>query len=253
MFVPQEAGDLSVSDITVVIPTSPIPSHPSTRIIDEAIVSVRTQLPDAPIIITADGTGEQAESYNQTYISYVDALRSRWPSLTITLYGNHVHQSGMMSDTLPRIATKLLLYWEHDWKLHPDVPWEEMSQLILRGEFNYIKLHASPRISPYHEFLMRERVMFQGYAPNDRYVDGIPGSVLSIIKTQQFSANPHLASVEWYRTIERKHLFGKCDFVEHLLHGPAAQLPWEEWKLGILNPMSGDMFRIHHLDGRGSV
>ena len=41
--------------VTVLIPVSPIPSHPSTEVLDVTIDSIRTRLPDAEIIIMFDG------------------------------------------------------------------------------------------------------------------------------------------------------------------------------------------------------
>lgn len=251
MFVPQEAGDLSVSDITVVIPTSPIPSHPSDSIIRRAVAFVREQLPLSRIIITCDGTQGEEPAYKQ----YRDALM--YHSGNVNVIGNslHIHQSGLLTHVLggpTPITTPLLLYLEHDWELLPNVPWPELSQLILSGEFNYIKLHATPRISPYHEHLMLERVIYQDGVPSDRYRDNVPGTAIPIIKTKQWSQNPHLASAKFYREKILPLCEGKCDFIENIVHGIVANSPWEEFRCGIFNPAGGDMMKVRHLDGKNS-
>ena len=64
-------------EITVVIPTSPIPSHPSTAIIDETIASVRKQLPDSRIIVTADGVRAEQVGMANNYFEYLVALNKQ--------------------------------------------------------------------------------------------------------------------------------------------------------------------------------
>jgi hypothetical protein len=231
---------MSMSEqITVVIPTSPIPSHPSTAIIDRAIASVRAQLPNSTLIVSIDGVeGEIPESYE-----IFKRLSARVFGKSL-LFERHLHQSGMLPLSLECMDTPLLLYLEHDWELLPDIPWAELSQLILSGEYNYIKLHAAPRISPWHEHLMAERVMHK-----------IGEVFVPIIKTIQWSQNPHLASTQFYREKILPHCEGKTDFIENIMHGIVASAPfapWEEFKCGIYNPPSGDMMKCHHLDGKNS-
>ena len=145
-----------------------------------------------------------------------------------------------------------MLYWEHDWELLPDVPWTQLSLLISTGEFNYIKLHAQPRISPYHEHLMQERVIYQAGKVSDRYTDRLPGPAIPIIKTRQWSQNPHLASTAFYREKILPMCANKCDFIENIVHGVVANSPWEEYRCGIYNPAEGDMMRVRHLDGKNT-
>jgi len=213
-------------DVTVLISTSPRPSHPSTRIIDQTIASVRSHLPEAPIHLMCDG----ANPLPKEYVEFIDAVRPR-----VTrgeLFGEHKHQSGMIGFTLERVTTPLILYVEDDWEFYPDIEWDELGVLILSGEFNYIKFHAAPRIHPLHERMMRERVMYNGEKTH-------------LIRTVQWSQNPHLASTAFYREINEKYLAGTCDYIENILAGVSN----ESMKLGIYNPVHGDMIRIHHLDG----
>lgn len=241
---------MSMSEnITAIVPTSPIPSHPRTDMIQKAILSVRLQLPNCHIQITADGEDVETEAYRE----YKDRLISMDMGAVVTLHQEHIHQSGMLCRLLPSVIhTPLILYFEHDWELLPDIPWAELSQLIFSGEFNYIKLHAAPRISPYHEHLMIERVMYQNGVPCDRYIDNRPGKPIPMIDTRQWSQNPHLASTEFYRTKIAPMCEGKTDFIENIVHGVVANSPMSEFKCGIYNPASGDMMRVRHLDGRNS-
>lgn len=247
---PDGAGG-KVSLITVVIPTSPIPSHPSTVIIDTAIASIKTQLPDVPITISFDGTENAQLPYEEYKLAAnQNADHEGWKSLH-QFHAYPRNQSGMLADALDNTATPLLLYWEHDWELLPDVPWAELSDLILRGHFNTVKLHAAHRISPYHEYLMEERVMYQEGRQVQCYQEG-RGPAVGIITTRQWSQNPHLASTEFYREKILPLCAGKRDFIENIVHMKVALSPWSEYKTAIFNPCEGDMFRVRHLDGKNS-
>ena len=62
-----------MSNITVVIPTSPIPSHPSTDILDETIFNTR-QYTGARIIIMFDGVHESLAHRKEDYENYKIAV-----------------------------------------------------------------------------------------------------------------------------------------------------------------------------------
>lgn len=222
-----------MGNITVVIPTSLIPSHPSTRIIERTLASVRSHLPDAPIIVTCDGLAHGTPYNRARYDEYM----SRLVGVAVKRYGMPIHQSGMLVDVLPSIKTQLLLYLEHDWELGHPIEWAQLESIILSGEAHYVKFYQSNRIHPLHEHMMLERVIWRG-AP--------------LIKTLQYSANPHLASTTWYRTLVESYFRGRIDYIENLLHGPIAIAPWADYKLLIYNPVQGDMKRSFHLDGAGS-
>ena len=224
-------------EITVIIPTSYIPSHPRTEIIDKAIASIQRQLPQAPILITCDGLSKEAPTYQHwDYAAYQNELLKR-KGPTIMVWGRHLHQSGMMLETLPQITTPLVLYLEHDWELNGSIQWKEIAQVILSGCANYVKFHAGNRIHPLHEHMMFERVIWCETTP--------------LIQTVQYSANPHVASTAWYRQMAI-HFAGKTDFIENLLHGPIANSRWATHKCMVYNPIEGDMKRAFHLDGKNT-
>jgi hypothetical protein len=237
-----------MSDITILVSTSLIPTCPSTKIIDETVEAIRAQLPDSPILLGADGLNEP----NASYTRYCADLMTRYDNTRTYVFDRPVHQTGMMERWLPDVATPLVYFLEHDWITLPNIPWMELSSLILSGEYNYIKLHATPRINPYHEHMMRERVMHQGGEVTDRYLDNVGGPALPLIRTVQFSANPHLASTEWYRQLQRNYLAGKLDFTENVVHGIIGASNWEDHRMAIYNPVDGDMMRCRHTDGRGT-
>lgn len=215
-----------MSDITVVISTSPRPSHPSTRIIDETIASIRSHLPDSEILVCCDGTNEE----NIAYEVFKDELGNR-SDIAKLIVPVPRHQSGMMELALVGICTPLILYVEDDWEILPIIEWDVLNAAILSGQFNSIKLHAAPRIHPLHEEKMGELVRLS----DETFVR----------RTKQWSQNPHLASTAFYREITEKYLKGHCSYIENIMVGHESF----DHKLGVLNPCTGDMMRCRHLDG----
>lgn len=248
----EDAGDLPVitEDITVVIPTSPIPSHPSTQIIGQCICELERILPESPIIVMADG------SEDESYFNYLNNLCERFvynPDFWVQEHSEHVHQSGMLKEALDGVKTPFVLYLEHDWILLNEIPWREFMDILSVGYINTIKLHAAPRIHPYYEHLMLDRILYQQGGFYDRYQDSIGGEAYGFIKTIQWSQNPHLCRTDFYREKILPYCLGKCGFIEEIIHGIVASSSWEQWKTAIYNPVNGDMMRIRHLDGRNSV
>jgi hypothetical protein len=217
-------------NITVLIPTSSIPSCPSTEIIDETIASIKSHLPEVKVIVTCDGLQSKHECRRAQYEEYKTRIRAD----KVMIFETRVHQSGMILAALPLVETPLLFYLEHDWEvLHP-IEWDVITDMILSGRANYVKLHSGSRIHPLYEHMMFKRIMYRG---------------VPFIQTTQFSANPHLALTAWYRSLT-PFFENKCEYVENLLHGETGNSPWEKHKLMIYNPIHGDMARVHHLDGR---
>lgn len=60
-------GDVE-STITVIVPTSVIPAHPDTSVIEKTIADIRAQLPRSEIIITIDGLREEQKDRHKDYL-----------------------------------------------------------------------------------------------------------------------------------------------------------------------------------------
>ncbi len=217
--------------ITILISTSPRPSHPSCRILDQTILSIRAQLPNAPIIIMADGGGDEK------YQEFLKNIAGRYSDTTLIAYDRPNHQSGMLKEALKLVRTPVILYLEDDWAIlsHPPIMWDKLTQFIVDGKLNYIRLYAQNRIHPLHDHMMIDRVIWEG---------------VPIITTRQWSQNPHLASTDFYYS----HVLPNCqdyyDYIENLMHGICQSGDWSEWKMGIYNPIEGaTMQTVCHLDG----
>lgn len=224
-----------MSDVTAVVPTSPIPSHPETKIVEETLDSVRHHLPDAEIILTFDGVRPEQEHLRGDYEEYI--RRALW--IADKGYGNvcpfvwdeHLHQVGMLRRLIDEIRTPLMLFVEQDAPLEREsIDWVACTDLIMSGTAEVVRFHHESAIPPEHEHLMCER-------------EG------QFLRTVQYSARPHLASVDYYQRVLADNFSPQaCTFIEDVLHGAAQSEP-EKHRIFIYAP-EGNIRRSYHLDGR---
>lgn len=215
--------------ITVVIPVSPIPSHPDTRILDETIASVRHHLPDAPIWLMFDGVRPEQEHLREAYEEHIHRLHDgdvhyRFPQ--------HLHQVGMLRKVIDDITTPLMLFVEQDTPLYTTetIDWHACVDLILTGDADVVRFYHESTPPPEHAHLMQER--HGGFQ-----------------RTTQFSARPHLATTAYYRRILADHFTPEArTFTEDVMHGVCQSWP-DEHRLWIYAP-EGTWLRSYHLDGR---
>jgi hypothetical protein len=242
----QDLADLSglpraVAPIQVVIPTSPIPSHPSTATIDQTIASVREQLPDAPILLLIDGVREEQEDLRGAYEEYVRRILWKanhgWDALPL-MFAEHTHQAGMLRQALDEIESPAILFVEHDTPLRGEIPWDLMMPLVANSDLDVIRLSHEASIHPEHRTLMVDLEPIE--------IGGLP-----IIRTRQFSARPHLARTEWYRGVLAKWFApGARCFIEDRLYWVVLETgSWIDHKLALYAP-PGNMSRSWHSDGR---
>lgn len=226
----QDIMDLGGPDIappiTVVIPTSPIPSHPSVRIINETINSITARL-DAPILVMCDGIRPEQEDRRADYQKYLREL-VRLPGITPVIFDEHQHQGVMTRKTLESVDSPWLLFVEHDTPLTGDIPWE----LLMEQDADVIRLYPETRLEPQHGALM-------GMRRGD------------FTRTEQWSQRPHLARTDYYRKIMDRY-FGwqSRTMIEDVMHGVAQNLSWDQNRIVIYTP-DGNIQRSLHLDARG--
>lgn len=235
--------------ITVLVPTSPIPSHPSTAIIEETLDSLEVAgLGDCETIVMADGVRAEQEHRRGEYEHYLRALlwdlnHGRRNALPL-VFDEHLHQAEMTRRALAEVRTPLVLFVEHDTPLVGEIPWWKMADAILASpcEADVIRLHHEAQVLEPHRYLMVAR---------REVIRGVP-----MQRTAQWSQRPHLASASWYRSTLARHFAPWArTMIEDRLYGEIAT-PWVErrkWgndcKLWLYSP-DGDMKRSTHLDGR---
>lgn len=236
--------------ITVLMPTSPMPSCPSTAIIEETIASVRAQpdLAGAEIVVMIDGVRAEQAHRATDYAEYVRRLlrlTNRWPNVVPMLASAHLHQANLTREALRMVRTECVLFVEHDTPIDGPVPWGAMADAIASGEASVIRLHHEAHVLDVHQHLMLDRV--------PQVVAGVP-----MLRCAQWSQRPHLASTEFYRTMIEE-CFGRASrtMIEDVIHGVVDQAwrehgeaGWDRFRLWMYAP-EGDIRRTRHTDGRG--
>ncbi len=239
------------NDITVLIPTSPIHSHPSTAIIDETIDSIRLQLPTSEIIVMVDGVRPEQEGRRADYDEYQRRLlwkcNHAWTNVRCKIFTEFSHQVRMTTKTIPEITTPILLFVEHDMPLMADrtFQWNECADAIKTGDANLVRFCMEPYIIDAWQHMMLDQTPVT--------VCGAP-----MLRTCQWSQRVHLASVAFYRELLDRYFDDRSrTFMEDRLHGPAAEaysrdgvMGWLTWRLWIYAP-PGDIQRFYTTDGRG--
>lgn len=229
--------------ITVVIPTSPIPSCPSTTLIEQTIHSIRVHLPDCEILIQADGVRPEQEKFRERYRIYLERLESicsnPYNGITMLQFQEFHHQAAMMKRTLKQgdILTPLLFYVEHDLPLLPDpINFNGIAHLALSGALNQVRLHYWSQILDEHKYLMVDEKPLS--------MDGVP-----IIRTVQWSQHPHIARVDFYERLMESFSPECRTMIETKVYGMVQSARWDDYRCGIYAP-EPNLRRIWHSHGR---
>lgn len=227
--------------ITVVVTASPLPSHPSAGIINETLASIRHHLPDAPIWVLFDGVRGEQEHMRYAYESHIEAVRAT--NTTLRMFANHLHQVGMLRKVIDDIPTPLLMFVEADTPLLTNrvIDWDVINEFILSGRSNCVRFAHEEAIPESHGYLMF------GMEPD-----------APMIRTSQYSARPHIATVDKYREWLTHFSPEANTFLEDLLHGVVQENVehngWWSEKMHIYAPDDPvGIKRSTHLDGRAGA
>jgi hypothetical protein len=232
-------------NVTIVIASSVLASHPNTDIIDETINSIRVHFPDNEIIMQIDGLRKEQKNRKKDYDEYKNRILWKclheYKNVIPFIFEEHSHQTNMMRETIREIKTPLMLYVEADAPLTPDVAvdWEKCLDMFEYEKANTIRFHFEASIPEPHKHLML-------------------GLEDGFMKTSQWSQRPHLTRVSYYKNIVLPSCKDKF-FIEDTFHGKVQDdiLPygyfnedgWNTHKLWIYHP-EGNIKRSYHLDGR---
>lgn len=230
------------SGITVIIPSSPINSHPSTKILDETIDSIRHHLPDAEIIVTFDGVRAEQEDKKEKYLDHIIEFMKRLKAKNIlpVYFEEHQHQSGMLKHVLKYIKTDKVMYVEHDTPLvvDRDIDFNKIEKLIDSGDAYTVRLHHEAVIPKEHKPLILDR--------QDDF-----------IKTVQWSQRPHITTKAYLQTIADYFQTNSRSFIEDIWHSIVQRdfnqygmKGWFKHRLWIYAPDDNTKFS-YHTDGRG--
>jgi hypothetical protein len=231
------SGVKQQDNLTILIPTSPIPSHPSTDIIMETLKKIRGKFGDR-IILMIDGIREEQKDRSEAYNEYIRRLLTicqRDGNAYPMLFKEHTHQVEMTRQALEKVSSKNILFTEHDTPLCEYIPMDKVFELLETE--NVVRLNHEAYIHPEHEYLYLSRGEFS--------------------KTAQWSQRPHFARTDFYKRILHKYFSkeAKC-MIEDGIHGHVANdyklrglAGWNNWRVWTYTP-EGDQKRSYTTDGR---
>lgn len=239
-----------MSDITAIVPTSPTPHHPEIDHLAWTVTSIRHHLPDAEIIVCADGVRPEQANLKPAYDEYLRrviwACQREWAGVLPVLCDEWGHQANTARRALAEVRTPLVLFAEHDTPLvvEREIDWDAISSVLHAGVANVMRLHHEASILPSHAHLML-----------DRRDQGLPW-----LRTVQWSQRPHVARTLWYQnTLDRYFTPKSRTMIEDVIHGVLhsawldhGEAGWEEWRTWLYAP-EGSMQRSIHLDSRGDA
>lgn len=238
------ATDPQVEDITIMMPTSPIPRHPSTEVITETIASIRERLPKSEILVQIDGVRDEQKDRRADYEEYTRSLlwECKWKHQNVVpiVFDSHHHQSLMAKATIDEVKTPYLLYCESDTPLTDSIDF----RAVLEGlkKFNLVRFSHEAVIPKPHEEMMLDKEPVDGF-----------------IRTVQWSSRPHIARTEYYRWLLAEYFeWGKRAFTEHVLFGKIIEeydlngfYGWQKFGMALYAPDPANLRRSANLDGRG--
>lgn len=232
--------------LTILIPTSPIPSHPSTEIIDDAISKIRVYT-DAQIIIMFDGVHTSLEHRRSAYKEYLFNVEDNidvgnYGRCRTLLFNVHEHQARMTRKALESVSTPLIMFCEHDCAPIGDIPFHHICETVEHERtINYMRFNIFDRILEEHNYLM--------------LTSSITSLGIPYTRTIQYSQRPHIAKTDWYRDILTKYFKPEDKtMIEDVMHGVVIEghkITGEDFGLAIYTP-PGNQLRSYHSDGRGS-
>ena len=226
---------MNKNDVTIIIPTSILPTHPDTSIIDETISSIRSHFPNNEIILQMDGLRQERLERKNAYNEYKNRVlwkcMHEWKNVLPIIFDKHCHQTTMMKKTIDTINTAAILYVEGDAPITPDqaIDWQKCLDMLEYNKANTIRFHFETFIPDEHNYLML-------------------GLEDGFMKTIQWSQRPHLSTVKYYRDIVLP-FSEENTFIEDRFHGKVQDDGWDMHKLWIYHP-EGSIKRSYHLDGR---
>lgn len=247
--------------IHCVVPTSPIPSHPSTELIEKTLDSIRFHLPDILITVMADGIRpqvahrvEQYEEYKRRLADLIDS--GRFGNTNLRIFPCYTQQAKMMRTVLNEIrcVPPLTLFVEHDTLLvtdtnpkdgqqHTDpedtvIDWTAITCVLLAKDLNQIRFYYWEKIWHEHVHLMT------GIGANLEYYG------CSFIGTTQYSQWPNIARTDFYQRILKQYFKpNDIQMIELPMYAPVSNSRWEDFKIGIYAP-GQNYRRFYHLNGR---
>lgn len=233
--------------VTVLVPTSPIPRHPDTSLVEECLTAIRFYFPTARVIVMADGirpaVTHRAAQY-QEYLRSLSAKLIQFGNIELLKFDEFQHQARMTRRALQDVKTPLVLFVEHDAVLRtePRINFGAIASVLYNDYgYNMVRLYQWEQVPWHeHEYLMRG----EEFLPT--LVD--PAAEVRWIKTVQYSQWPLMARTDYHRKVLDMIDPHRYTMIEPAVYIKIANEPWEQNKIVIYAPENAHTF--FHKDGR---
>ena len=139
----ERKDNMNKKGVTLIVVTSPIPTHPSTSLIDQAIQSVlKMKYPFSEMIISYDKDRKNTSGYK----TYKKAMKSKYRQFKHLELDKHGHFIGTFHNALNHCKTKHFFLLQHDISLEGTFPINECLKTDL--PWNIIATHHFPEDKP---------------------------------------------------------------------------------------------------------
>ena len=242
----------NVSDsVTILIPSSQVPSHPSIGLVQRAITSIRQvlALPTAPVVVCCDG--QPVDKDPDPYAEYKQRLKAYGQSHDVQVVELDEHRGlpGVIQLGFEHVHTPLALVFQHDVEVIQQVNVAGICDALLNPELqiNHVRLNNHRNREYKADSVLKE---FEH-----------PDLRVPLLRTIAWSDMPHFTTTLYYRTqvIPRIRPTRSSRGVENQL-GPLIQADVKQNGFDAAHPnhgtfvygRRGDEPVIRHLDGRRS-
>lgn len=236
---------MPVDDVTILITTSPTKRTDYAQMIAATYATARQLLPNAPVVVAADGVrleqADLARKYAEDLQLLAHMVHHDWGNAILDYNGVWLHQALTSRRALGNVYTTTILAMEHDTPLVTDeaIDIELAIDVVRAGFLDVLRFHHEAAIHPEHRHMMIDH--------HTRHLLDLP-----IRRTFQWSQRPFLTTADYYRRVLAANFtIHSRTMVEDKMHSVAASNPWAKNRIAIYHPDTGNIKRSYHLDGRG--
>lgn len=247
-------ADSRTSDLTLLIPASPIPSHPNTAVIERALDSLLTHLPDGafrtivchdpPSPSLAPDRSNAFERYLQRLERLTAAGKYRRLDIDVTTAPRWGHLAGSLRHTIGRVQSEFVFILQHDFFLTEHLPILDLIEMMRRHpEVKHLRLNRKANLPRLWDGRTEERRRFFA----ERSFDGV-----RVCQTLAWSDNPHLARTEYYSDLILPLVGDRQTFPENVcdpLNTPESHAQFGTFVYGA----EGQASTVGHLDGAAYI
>ena len=241
----------SSAQVTVIIPSSQVASHPSIGLVQRAITSIRRvlALPDAPIVVSCDGQPADRDPHCYTEYKRRLGVFGQSHGVQVVELGEHQGLPGVIRLGFEHVQTPLVLVFQHDNEVLRTIDTDGICDALSKPhlQVNHVRLN---------HFRNRE------YKADSIYKEYChPDLRVPLLRTIAWSDMPHFTTAAYYRSkvIPRLRPTRRSRGVENQL-APEIQADVKEHGFDEAHPRHGtfvyghrgDPPVIRHLDGRRS-